>query len=77
MNDYWIKFLDPIESVMSVPLFKHIRRELSYQNVYFQQGIYHKIRREYLKSTIIGRIKEGYVFYTGFIPRIQAFCKKE
>lgn len=74
MNKYWIKFLDPIESIMSEPLYKIIRNELSYKNVYFKQGPYQKIKKEYLKSTFIGYNKDGYYFYTGFIPRIRTFC---
>ena len=75
MNPFWIKQLDPIESIMSAPLYKLIKDELSFRSVYYQPGPSHKTRKEYMKSTFIGNTSQGWYFYTGFIPRVKAFCK--
>lgn len=75
-NDYWIEYLDPVESRMSVPLYKLIKNELSYKSVFYHPGVWRKQREEYMKSTFIGHTKDGYYFYSGFIPRIKTWCKK-
>jgi superfamily II DNA or RNA helicase len=75
-EQFWIRQLDPIESIMAAPLYKLLKDELSYRSVYFQQGPFHKTRKEYMKSSFIGHNKEGYFFYSGFFPRILSFCEK-
>jgi superfamily II DNA or RNA helicase len=67
---YWIKHLDPVESLMSPDLSEIVTPALSFKSVYWKSGPFHKIRKEYTKSTIISRKKDGHLFYTGLIPRI-------
>jgi superfamily II DNA or RNA helicase len=76
MSEFWIRYLDPVESIMSVPLYKLIKEHLSYPSVYYRSGPFKKSREEFKKSTFIGHNKEGYFFYTGFIPRVRQFCIK-
>ena len=67
---YWIKTLDPVESLMSPDLSEIVAPALSYKSVYWRPGPFHKIRKEYTKSTIISKKRDGHLFYTGLIPRI-------
>jgi len=77
MNEQlWIRYLDPVESLMSAPLYKLMKDELSYKSVFYRQGVWKKQRTEYLKTTFIGHDKSGYYFYSGFIPRVKNFCAK-
>jgi len=71
---YWIKQLDPIESLMSRELFKEVDKLLTYTAVYYQNTMYRKVRKEYQKTTKIGVRKDGVLFYTGLIPKILKFC---
>jgi len=61
---------------MSIDLYKLIKIHLSYRSVYFRQGVFKKTREEFDKSTFISHNKEGYFFYTGFIPKIRTYCLK-
>jgi superfamily II DNA or RNA helicase len=74
--NYQIKQLDPIESLMSRELFKEVSDLISYTAVFYQQSMYRKVRKEYRKTTKIGVTKDGVLFYTGLIPKIQEFCLK-
>jgi superfamily II DNA or RNA helicase len=75
---YWLKYLDPIESKMSRDLADIVDPYISYNSVYYKQGAFHKIRKDYIKSTIIGRNKkEGDLFYSGLIPRILKICEEK
>jgi len=76
MPEFWIKFLDPIESKMSPALYKVIKDHLSYPAVYYRQSPFKKKREEFMKRTFIGHDKEGWFFYTGFVPRVREFCIK-
>ena len=67
---YWIRRLDPVESLMSPELSELVAPALSYKSVYWRPGPFHKIRKEYTKSTIISKKRDGHLFYTGLIPRI-------
>jgi len=68
---YWIKHMDPIESLMSPALSELVKTSISYPTVWYQQGAFRKIRQEGTKSTIISRnSKTGHTFFTGLIPRI-------
>ena len=71
---YWLKYLDPIESIMSPALSKAVGKCISFPTVWYREGMYKKIREEGVKSTIISRTAKGHTFYTGLIPRILAFC---
>lgn len=68
--EYWIRFLDPIESIMSPALSELVRNSLSFPTVWYRQGAFKKTRMEGAKSTIISRTAKGHVFFTGLIPRI-------
>lgn len=70
----WIRQLDPIESLMSRELYKEVKGLISFASAFYKQTMYRKVRKEYTKSTAIGTIKEGIVFYTGLIPRIKKYC---
>jgi superfamily II DNA or RNA helicase len=74
-----IQYLDPVESWMSPELYNLVIKDLSYPDVYYQPGRFHKIRKDYeRKDTIIARAKTGeYLFYTGLIPRIQEICREK
>lgn len=67
---YWIKYLDPIESLMSPLLSELAKPKLQYPTVWYKQSAFRKIRYEGEKSTIISRTKDGHMFYSGLIPRI-------
>lgn len=69
-SEYWIKFLDPIESLMSPSLSKIVGSALSFPTVWYKDGAFKKIRMEGVKSTIISRTAKGHLFFTGVIPRI-------
>lgn len=75
-EQFWIRWLNPVESIMSAPLYKELKNELSFRAVYYQPGPFQKTRKEYMKSSFIGHNKDGWFFYTGFFPRILAFCEK-
>jgi superfamily II DNA or RNA helicase len=74
---YWIKTLDPVESLMSPALSAIVESGLSYKGVYWRQGPFHKIRKDYTKSTIIKKSRDGHLFYTGLIPRVVDIAKKK
>lgn len=71
---FWIKQLDPIESIMSRELYREVKELISYTSVFYQQSMYRKVRKEYKKSTAIGTTKEGILFLTGLIPKIKKYC---
>lgn len=75
MNENWIKYLDPVESLMSLSLSRLVANELSFPTVWYKEGQYRKTRIESKKSTIIGRSPKGHLFYSGLIPRILKFCQ--
>jgi len=77
INPYWIKVIDPIESLMSPELGVLVKEELSYPTEWYGEGQYHKIRNEGSKSTILGRSKKGHLYYTGLTSRILKFTKNK
>ena len=72
--NFWIKQLDPIDSLMSRELYKEVSEIISYTSVFYQQSMYRKVRREYKKTTKIGVTKDGVLFYSGLIPKIKKYC---
>jgi len=68
--EYWMRFLDPIESIMSPALSELVRNSLSFPTVWYRQGAFKKTRMEGVKSTIISRTAKGHIFFTGLIPRV-------
>lgn len=75
---FWIKHQGPVVSLMSRELANIVVTPiLSYPSVYYRQGVFHKVRHEYVKPATISKTKEGVYFYSGHTPRIQKYCKKE
>lgn len=71
-----IEILDPIECRCDVALAQIIKPCVSYTSVFYQQGFYRKIRREYEKS-VLKKGDNRYYFYTGLLPRILNYCKEK
>lgn len=76
MSEFWIKYLDPIESLMAPSLGLLLKESLSYEVVWYREGPFHKIRKDSLKSTL-EKTKEGFLFYTGLWTKVQALCKEK
>ncbi len=74
---YWLKELDPVETLISRPLYALTKDLLSFPAVVYRSGLYRKIRESYMKQTKIGTTKEGVLIYTGFISRILDFCARK
>jgi len=70
-----IEILDVIDCRIKKALADIIRPELSYTAVFYQQGPYKKIRKEYEKS-IMKKGSDYYYFPTGLLPRVLAYCKE-
>jgi len=75
--DYWLRELDPIETVISRQLYGQVKEVLSFPSVSYRPGLYHKIREDFMKQTKIGTIKEGVVIYTGLVPRVLDYCSRK
>jgi len=69
-----ITILDVLECCCDPALASMIKTELSYPVVFYQQGQFRKIRKEYEKSTM-SKGDGRYFFWTGHIPRVLKYCK--
>ncbi len=74
--EYWIEYMDPVESMMSQDLSDLVEDEISYSAPWYQDTGYRKVRQERLKSTLLHRYKKGHVFYTGLTRRIIEVANK-
>lgn len=70
-----IEIHDVIDCSTDPALAKIIEPCLSYKSVYYRQGLYKKIRKEYMKSSM-SKGSGRYFFYTGLLPKVIAFCKE-
>lgn len=70
-----IKIHDVIDCTVDPALAKIIEPCLSYKTVYYRQGMYKKIRKEYMKSTLT-KGEGRYFFNTGLLPRVLNYCKE-
>lgn len=69
-----IEVLDVCDCKVSKALSDIIKSCLEYPAVFYQQGPYRKIRKEYMKSVITKGEKYNY-FPTGLLPRVIDYCK--
>lgn len=69
-----IEIHDAIDCSVDPALAEIIKPCLSYKAVFYQQGMYRKIRKEYMKSSM-SKGASKYYFYTGLLPRVLDFCK--
>ena len=70
-----IKILDVLEAEVKPAFAAIIRPVLSYPAVYYQQGPYRKIRKEYEKSVMRKGTNCSY-FYTGLVSRVLKYCQE-
>jgi superfamily II DNA or RNA helicase len=66
-----ITYLNPVHCQVNIPDKKVLDSFLNYTGVFWQQGQYRKVKREYKKSVTA---KNG-IFLTGFLPRIERYCQ--
>jgi len=71
-----IEVLDVLECKCGPALAEIIRPALSFPAVFYRQGQYKKIRKEYDKSTMT-KGDNGYFFWSGLLPRVREFCKEK
>lgn len=69
-----IDILDCCDCRVDPALAAIIRPELSFPAVFYQQGPYRKIRKEYQKSIMI-KGEKHYYFPTGLLSRVLAYCE--
>jgi len=69
-----IEILDAIEcQLLKVDAIK-LKPCLSYDAVYYKQGLYKKTRHQYEKQVFTFKGKKYYRFHTGLLPRVTRWC---
>lgn len=76
MKDIIIEVISPIECKVDAYAASILKPILSYTKVFYQQGQYRKIRREYQKSTIT-KDNKGFYFLTGYLDRVKAYLQEK
>ena len=71
-----IEIIDTIECRTEPAFASIIRPCLSYTAVFYQNGLYRKVRKEYQKSTM-SKGTNCYYFYTGLLPRVLKYCEEK
>lgn len=66
---------DVIDCSVQPALAQILEPCLSFKAVYYRQGMYKKIRKEYNKSVMV-KGSDKYYFNTGLLPRVLDYCKK-
>lgn len=70
----FIEIFDPVESLLSPSLAYTLKPDFSFISVFYQQGPFRKIRKEYEKSILI-KTKEGFLLPTGLVLKAIKLCK--
>lgn len=73
-----IEVLNPVESKISTVQTRPLIPIMQYKASFWRKGPFdNKIREDYDKSLFHIRTPDYWYFYTGFLPRIKEFSKKE
>ncbi len=71
-----IEILDIIDCKVPAALAAIIKPCMSFPAVFYQQGPYRKIRREYMKDMLLKGGSGSYYFPTGLLPRVLEYCEE-